>query len=192
VRGRYFVPDIYQVGVGIGIVSISAFFIALIIAYAFRIEEQRTWTRFTVPGLLWVSTGVLCLSSVSFEAARYSLRHGIVSVYRARVLITIALAVVFLIAQVASAREMLAQGVTAAANPHGSAFYVFMGLHAVHLDGGLASLAILWKKSAHLDANSEQGLRRHRRWAGAAMMYWHFMGALWIVLFCFLLRWTSA
>jgi cytochrome c oxidase subunit 3 len=192
VRRRYFVPDLAQVGVALGIISISAFFIALVVAYAFRIEDQRTWTRFSVPHLLWFSTAILISSSVTFEAARHSLRHGIVRAYRKRMAATIVFAVIFLVTQVGSAQQMIAQGVSASGNPHGSAFYVFMGLHGIHLLGGLAALAVLWRRAARVSPVSEQALRKHRRLADAIMLYWHFMGVLWIVLFYFLLRWTNA
>jgi len=179
-----------QLGVAIGLLSISAFFIALIVAYSFRLADQPAWERFAVPRLLWLSTVLLAMSSATFEAARYALRRARVSIYRVRVAATIVLAVLFLFAQAGSATQMIAQGVAAAANIHGSAFYMFMGLHGLHLLGGTAWLVVLYRKSATLLAGTETQLRIHRRWAGGAAMYWHFMGVLWAVLFYFLLRWT--
>lgn len=188
IRARF--THIDQLGVAIGLLSISAFFVSLIVAYSFRIEDQRTWERFAVPSLLWLSTALLAISSWTFEAARYSLRRALVIIYRARLTATIALATLFLFAQLASARHMIAQGVAASGNPHGSAFYVFMGLHGLHLTGGMVWLGVLYLKSRKLSRGTESDLRVHRRLAGAAAMYWHFMGVLWVVLFAFLLRWT--
>ena len=190
IRDRYFIASILQIGVAVGLLSISAFFIALIVAYSFRIEDQRTWERFAVPRLLWLSTALLAVSSWILEAARYALRRALVVIYRARMLATIAFASLFLFAQLASARHMIAQGVAASGNPHGSAFYVFMGLHGLHLTGGVVWLGALYAKSRRLSQGTESDLRAHRRLAAAAAMYWHFMGALWMVLFYFLLRWT--
>jgi cytochrome c oxidase subunit 3 len=190
-RGRYFIPTIHQIGVAIGIVSISVFFVALIVAFYFRIESERTWQRFSAPQLLWVSTALLAASSVALEAARRALRRALVVIYREYLVATIFLAITFLLAQIGSARELLDQGVAAIDNPHGSAFYIFMALHAIHLAGGMAWLGILFVKSRRLFAGTESDLRQHRRFAQAAAMYWHFMGVLWVVLFCFLLRWTA-
>jgi cytochrome c oxidase subunit 3 len=96
----------------------------------------------------------------------------------------------FLVAQFASAAQLVLHGIGTAANPHGSAFYIFMGLHGAHLAGGMGWLAYLYVVSNRLFTGSENDLRKHRRIAGAAAMYWHFMGMLWAVLFLFLLRWT--
>jgi cytochrome c oxidase subunit 3 len=183
---------IYRIGIAIGLLSVSAFFIALIIAYSFRIEDQHTWQRFTVPSLLWLSTVLLAVSSWIFEAARYALRRGVVQLYRARIVAAEAFAILFLAAQFASARNMFLQGVLASGNPHGSAFYVFMGLHGLHLTGGILWLAVLYVTSWRLVHGSESNMRAHRRLAAAAAMYWHFMAVLWLVLFYFLLRWTQA
>jgi cytochrome c oxidase subunit 3 len=182
---------IYRIGIAIGLLSVSAFFIALIIAYSFRIEDQHTWERFAVPNALWLSTILLAVSSWTFEAARHVLRRGLVQLYRARVVAAEAFAILFLAAQFASARNMFLQGVAASGNPHGSAFYVFMGLHGLHLTGGILWLAVLYFTSSHLVHGSESDMRAHRRLAGAAAMYWHFMAVLWVVLFYFLLRWTE-
>lgn len=189
--GRYFIPTVYQIGVAIGIASISMFFGALVIAYAVRIEADQSWHRFTAPPFLWFSTAMLAASSVALEAARRALRRALVVRYRGRLLTVIALALAFLAAQVISAQELLAQGIGAASNPHVSAFYVFMGLHGLHLVGGMTWLAVLYITSRRLFNATETDLRQHRRSAQAAAMYWHFMGILWIVLFCFLLRWTA-
>jgi heme/copper-type cytochrome/quinol oxidase subunit 3 len=110
--------------------------------------------------------------------------------YRGRLAGTIAFAVVFLLAQIASAKQLLDQGIGTVSNPHGSAFYVFMGLHGLHLAGGIGWLTVLYLNSLRLFTGTESDLRKHRRIAQAAAMYWHFMGVLWLTLFFFLLRWT--
>jgi cytochrome c oxidase subunit 3 len=92
--------------------------------------------------------------------------------------------------QISAGVNLFRQGVAAAANPHGSAFYLFMGIHGAHLLGGLAWLIFLYLTSAKLINGSENDLRKHRLVAGAAATYWHFMGVVWGVLFFFLLRWT--
>jgi cytochrome c oxidase subunit 3 len=187
---RYFNLNIHQLGVSIGLVSISAFFIGLIVAYGLRIEEQRAWRRFAPPTLLWFSTAMLATSSWIFEAARYALRRGRVATYRGRVAGALAFSMMFLATQAASVAQLLAQGIGATSNPHGSAFYLFMSLHAAHLAAGMGWLWILYQRSSRLFEGTENDLRKHRRVSGAAALYWHFMGLLWLVLFFFLLYWT--
>ena len=175
----------------VGLVSLTFFFGALILAFGLRIQTQGTWERFAVPTVLWLWTALLLLSSWTLEASRRALRRALVVVYRGRLMATIVLAVMFLGVQLVSANDLLAQGVAAAANPHGSAFYLFMGIHGAHLLGGIAWLAYLRVRSKALFSGTETDLRQHRRVVSAAALYWHFMGALWVVLFYFLRRWTS-
>lgn len=175
----------------VGLVSLTFFFGALILAFGLRIQQQGAWEHFSVPSVLWLGTAMLLLSSWTLEGSRRALRRALVVIYRGRLLATIVLALMFLGVQLVSAADLLAQGVAAAANPHGSAFYIFMGLHGVHLLGGIVWLTYLRVRSKVLFRGSETDLRLHRRTVSAAALYWHFMGALWVVLFFFLRRWTS-
>lgn len=179
-----------QLAVVVGLVSITFFFGALILAFGLRMNEQP-WQRFTVPAILWVGTGLLLASSWYLERGRRALKHAEVRPYRKSLAVAISLAAGFLFCQVLSASDLISQGVTASGNPHGSAFYVFMGIHGAHLVGGIAWLIALLRRSRLLQSGTETDLRVHRRSLAAVALYWHFMGLLWLVLFFFLKRWTA-
>ena len=189
-RGLQFSPNIYQVGITAGLLSLSAFFVALILAYSYRIEAQGSWREFKVPTFLWLSTIFLGISSWMLEAARFSLRRGIVGIYRARLAGSILMGLTFLGLQMTAGFDLWKQGVAAEANPHGSAFYIFMAIHAAHLLVGIGWLQVLYHRSAKLVETIENELRKHRIAASVAATYWHFMGAVWGVMFYFLLSWT--
>jgi cytochrome c oxidase subunit 3 len=189
-RGLQFSPNIYQVGMAAGLLSLSAFFIALIVAYSYRIEAQGSWREFKVPTFLWLSTAFLAISSWMLEAARFSLRRGFVGIYRARVAGSILMGLTFLGLQITAGFNLWTQGVATEANPHGSAFYIFMGIHAAHLIVGITWLQVLYLRSAKLVEVAENDLRKHRAAASVAAIYWHFMAIVWAVMFYFLLRWT--
>ena len=180
-----------QIAVLVGLVSVTFFFGALILAFGIRISTEPAWQRFNVPEILWLGATLLVFSSWTLEASRRSLRRALVAIYRGRVAATIAMAAMFLGVQVDAALDLWRQGVAAAGNPHGSAFYVFMAIHGAHLAGGIGWLGFLYGKSSRLFSGTETDLRRHRRAIGAAALYWHFMGILWLVLFFFLRRWTA-
>lgn len=187
---RYFSASPGQVGVAIGLVSISAFFTALIVVYAMILGAQTRSARVTIPQSLWLSTGLLLASSATLEAARYSLRRAHLHDYRARMIATTALGVGFLSSQVYSWWNLAEQGVYMRSNPHGSVFYVFTGAHGLHLFSGVLCLFYLVYRSGVLEEDAEQDLRHHRRTAAAVALYWHFMDLLWIVLFTLLCLWT--
>jgi cytochrome c oxidase subunit III len=185
-------PTIYQIGTAVGLLSLTFFFGALILAFGLRIEQDHTWERFRLPNILWLSTVIILISSWTLEASRRALRRAWVSIYRGRIAATLILGFFFLFVQFFSASDLIGQGVGAAANPHGSAFYMFMGIHGAHLTGGMIWLGYLYARAGRLFRATETDLRQHRRVTAAAAMYWHFMGALWLVLFFFLHRWTAA
>lgn len=174
------------------LVSLTFFFGGLVLAFGLRIEQQHAWERFVTPRALWLGTAFLLFSSGTLESGRYALRRALIRIYRVRMAITVVLALLFLLVQVVSAADLLRQGVAAAVNPHGSVFYVFMGLHGAHLLGGVGWLIYLYWRSRALFEGTESDLRRYRRLLAPAALYWHFMGVLWVVLFYFLRRWTAS
>jgi cytochrome c oxidase subunit 3 len=189
-RELRFSPNLYQLGIAVALISLSAFFSGLILAYSSRMEASSSWQRFHVPSFLWFSTVLLAISSWVLEAARYALRRARISPYRGRLIATLAFGMMFLALQITAGANLLHQGVTTVANPHGSAFYVFMGIHGIHLIIGLCWLQYLYLHSRKLYVASENELRKYRAVAAVAATYWHFMGIVWGLLFFFLLRWS--
>jgi cytochrome c oxidase subunit 3 len=82
----------------------------------------------------------------------------------------------FIAGQYEAWRQLAAQGLLLATNPNSSFFYVFTGMHVLHLLGGIAALVYLIGRLA----GSHTTFRR----AGFAntAIYWHFMGVLWVYL----------
>ena len=65
-------------------------------------------------------------------------------------------------------------------------FYVLTGLHAAHVVGGLVPLTVVAVHARHEDRDpaSRAGLTY-------VEMYWHFLGAAWLVLFAGILLWRA-
>lgn len=176
---------VYQIGVAVALVSITVFFAALAIAYSAAINARRARAPVVaVPGILWLSTGVILASSFVLERARKALRRGQVVRYRAALRLCLLLALAFLVCQFWACLQLQAQGVYIRANPAGSVVFAFTGFHGLHLLGGIAWLAGLHLRARRLATESE--LRKQRLQTGAAAWYWHFLGLLWVVLFALL------
>lgn len=188
---RYISFSLNQLGVAVGLLSITAFFTALILVYALLFSAQTRTERVSIPWSLWLSTGLLLASSMTLEMARYSLRRAKLVEYQGRVLATTLLGAGFLASQIYSWWNLAEQGVYMRSNPHGSVFYVFTGAHGLHLFSGLLCVLYLLHRSRLLTEDAEQDLRRHRKTAGAVALYWHFMDVLWIVLFTLLCVWNG-
>jgi cytochrome c oxidase subunit III len=168
-------PSRYYTGIGIGIVSVLMFFMALASAFLVR-RGGPDWVPVHIPGLLWVNTIVLVTSSGTLELARKRLAQLDVSGFRRYWLVTTILGVVFLIGQVVAWRVLVKQGIYLASNPASSFFYIFTGAHAVHLLGGVG--ALIYAARRNYDA------ARITRTVAAEVTsyYWHFMDALWLFL----------
>lgn len=184
-------PFQYRIGVWVGLASIIMLFAALTSAYVFR-AGGRGWQTISAPPLLWVSTVLIIASSVTFELARRSLKRDAAAPYRRWLFVSLALGLGFLASQLLAWRQLVAQGVYFASNPHNSFFYVLTSLHALHLAGGVAALAYLLVRTAGVwrdSSGSPAGAATLRAKADAVGVYWHFMDVLWVYLFGLLFFW---
>ncbi len=163
--------------------AIFAFFAALVVAFFWRAQTPDYWTPVELPSLLWVSSAVIIVSSITAEFARRYLTRGRKSLYRRWLGITASLGTLFLALQVASWKQLANAGAFVVENPHASFYYLFTGLHGCHLVLGLAALILFtiraWRASGPI---------KRREWIASTIYYWHFMGALWLGLFVVLLK----
>ena len=171
----------YRIGMWVTLASITMFFTSLSSAYVVRSGVMIDWFPIAVPRVMFGSTALILLSSVSIEIARRKLKQNLTGGYSRYLLLTTALGLGFLVSQFIAWRQLAGQGIYLASNPYSSFFYLLTGAHAVHLAGGLLALGLLWLRS-------RKQLGRQAT-ADAVSIYWHFMDALWIYLFLLLFLW---
>jgi cytochrome c oxidase subunit 3 len=169
-------PGLYRVGLTATCVSIFAFFTALVLAYFWRARTPPFWDPIPLPKTLWLSTALILASSATFEAARRVFRRGRWRLASHLLLITASLGAGFLASQLSAWRELINEGAYLMQNPHSSFFYLFTGLHGLHLVGGLVALFVV-----------VLGRSKRRELVDVVAYYWHFLGVLWIALFAVLL-----
>jgi cytochrome c oxidase subunit 3 len=168
-------PGLYRVGLIAILIAIFAFFAALVIAYYWRSAHPPFWAPIALPDTLWASTAVILISSVTLEIARRWFRKGRWRFASKMLLATACLGGVFLALQLTAWRQLVAEGVYMTQNPHSSFFYLFTGLHAAHLVGGLISLFVVVLAKS-----------KRRELVDVVSYYWHFLTVLWIALFVIL------
>src|SRR2546423_868657 len=189
-----------RLGVFVGVTGISMIFISFTSAYVVRqglpTLDLRTgalvhdWLVVPLPGLLFINTLVLLLSSVSMELAR---RHaarevmldrrasGATTITHDRVswlAVTVVLGLAFLCGQWVAWPELAARGFYVATSPSSSFVYLLTGMHGVHLLGGV--LALLTAGAAVLLRRSTES---RAVWLDVTGWYWHFMAVLWVYIF---------
>ena len=183
-----FSPARYRVAVWVAIASIVMLFTALCSAYIVRSASGSDWTPLRMPKVLWLSTAVILISSVTIEVSRRALKDHQNARYGLWLTITTALGLVFVGSQLLAWRQLAHQGVYMASNPHSSFFYLFTGAHGLHVLGGILALTYLLLRTRRQSDTVEGELKRAGV-ADAAAVYWHFLDGLWICLFLLLFFW---
>jgi cytochrome c oxidase subunit 3 len=186
--GRDTSSERYRIGMWVALAAILMMFTALSSAYFVREGMADDWRPIAMPPVLWASTTLILTSSATFVAAIRALRRDEADRYRRWLLATALLGLCFLAAQFLAWRQLVAQGIYLATNPHSSFFYLLTGLHAIHLIGGICALGALLVHAWTRRDQAPPG-ERQRAAAGAVGLYWHFMDGLWIYLFVLLFVW---
>jgi cytochrome c oxidase subunit 3 len=168
----------------VGIAAICMSFAAFTSALIVRQGSSTDWRHITLPSILYISTLVLLVSSVTLEVARRRVaaymggletRAGSPKLW---LYLTLGLGLLFVALQYLAWLQLRFQGLYLATNPNSSFFYVFTAVHALHVLGGLGGLVRVTRKFG------KSALRRST--LDATSYYWHFMGALWVYLFLLL------
>ena len=162
------------------IAVIASLFGLFLSAYLMRMT-YADWRPMPEPGLLWGTTGVLVLCSVALQGACFAARAGRDGALKGMLAAGGVLSVVFVGGQYAVWQQLHAQGYYLDANPASAFFFVLTGLHALHVLGGL----VAWGRTA-LRAWAGRDPAGVRLGTELCAVYWHFLLAVWVVLFALL------
>ena len=161
---------------------VISFFALFVSAYAMRMTLDD-WTPLTEPRLLWANTMALVLASVALQMAWNAARRGELDRVRNGMIAGTALSLLFLLGQFLAWRELVAGGYYLQSNASYAFFYLFTGLHGLHLAGGLYVLARATRaviKGGHDPAWL-------RKVVELCTIYWHFLLVVWLGLYWLLL-----
>ena len=162
------------------IVSIIMLFAAFTSAYLVR-KAEGNWVEFDLPNLFSYSTIVLLASSASMHFAYLAAKKDQFNALRISISITFVLGLIFLIMQFYGWIQLVEKNVFFVGNPSGSFVYVLSGLHGLHLISGLIVLLVALVAACRLQINAK-ALTQIK----ICTTYWHFLDALWVYLFLFL------
>jgi cytochrome c oxidase subunit 3 len=168
----------------LSMVSMTMIFAALTSAYVIR-HEKGDWMLFELPQLFYISTAVILVSSVTMNWAVSAAKKNDYKNVKIASLITLILGLVFIVCQFQAWGVLVDQKIVFAgkyANASGSFLYALTGLHLAHLLGGILALIVVWAKAMQSKYNADNilGLK-------LCAIFWHFLDALWVYLFLFLL-----
>lgn len=188
VQSHYTPIPILALRVLMGIITV--FFFLIMVTFIVRSQFDdflalagEPWQPFTNTGRLWINTAVLLLASIGMEVAVRQWQNGQTRLMMVMLSAGAFLAISFLVLQFAVWRYLMSLGYGLSENPANSYFYLFTGLHALHLLGGLLALARVFFR-LYRGVSAERVFLAVK---GCAI-YWHYLFILWLVLFFFLTR----
>jgi cytochrome c oxidase subunit III len=173
-------PERGPVGIAGLILAESAVFSIFVAAYVFYLGKSQSGpTPAQVLDLPILVSILLWSSSVTVHVAVRALRGGRVQAFTLWWFLTILLGVLFLIGTGAEWHRLIYRdGLTIQTNLFGTTFYSLVGLHASHVIVGLLLLTtgLVLALGGHVNAS-------HAGRAETLSLYWHFVDAVWVVVF---------
>jgi cytochrome c oxidase subunit 3 len=161
-------------------VSVVMIFASLTSAYIVR-QAEGNWLFFELPPAFWASSLFIAISSISMQLSYKHAKRDEFNGAKRWLIFTLLLGGVFTVFQFIGWNQLVGQEVFFVGNPAGSFVYVISGMHLVHLGSALIFLLIV------LHALSKQKIHsKNMNVMDMCMTYWHFLGALWLYLFLFL------
>ncbi|MEL7006321.1 MAG: cytochrome c oxidase subunit 3, partial [Bacteroidota bacterium] len=162
-------------------ITVVMIFAALTSAYIVR-QAEGNWLDFALPVEMWISTGVILISSITMHWALIAAKKDNLEQVKVAISTTTVLGVVFLIAQLYVWSALVENNVFFVGNPSGSFLYVLSGLHGLHIVSGIVFLLIVLVATHRYKVHS-----KNLNTIQMCTTFWHFLDALWIYLFLFLL-----
>jgi len=131
-----------------------------------------------LPGALLFSTIALMASSFFMHQSTRNVRLGLSSQAHADMSVTLLLACAFLALQAFAWITLWRQNIHFGDSLYAWSFYVLTGLHALHVLAGFIPLIRVWRKTARFGYSKD-----HPEGIVYCEMYWHLLGATWLVLY---------
>ena len=162
------------------IIAESAIFTIFVVAYIYNIGKSLYGpTPNQVLEVPLFNSVCLLSSSLTIWLAERAIEHGKVKVFGLWWALTFVLGAIFLIGTGVEWHKLIYQdGLTISTNLFGTTFYSIVGLHASHVIIGLCALltVLLFTITGHVR-------QEHAERIQVLALYWHFVDAVWIVVF---------
>ena len=163
--------------------SMIMFFSALTSAYIVR-KGAGNWLSFPIVNEFFYSTGVILSCSVILHVAYRAFVNKDYKLYKILLTIGFGLGCLFVVLQYSGWLALNEMAIFVYTNQSSSFFVLLVGMHAMHVLGGIAALLISWiyaMRKSTLEWTPKGQLRLE-----LTFTYWHFVDVLWLYLLVFL------
>ena len=162
------------------IIAESAIFTIFVVAYLFYLGRDVSGpTPKQVLEIPWFYSICLLSSSFFIVLAEHAIEHGKIAAFKLWWFVTIVLGITFLYGTGVEWRKLIVEDhLTISTNLFGTTNYSLVGLHASHVVVGLLMMLVVGAFT--LLGKVEQ---RHAERIKTLALYWHFVDAVWVVVF---------
>ena len=178
--------SLYRMGIGATLTFVTVTFAALCLVFILRSRVGFNWYHIYLPPVLWFDTALLLASSVTYEIGHHNLKLQQQRAFFRWIEASAVLGILFLAGQIIAWWQILATGQLVRNNPHSAFFFLLSGMHAAHILVGLAGLTALLYRTRE-PASGPKWQMNTRVLANAVALFWHYLDALWLILFGLLL-----
>jgi heme/copper-type cytochrome/quinol oxidase subunit 3 len=171
------------IGMWLFLATLTMLFVSSMLAYF--LIRSKLWgsaapSHVPLPWGTWVSTVVLLGASYTIHRAVYNVRLERLNQLNFWLYITLGLSILFLLIQFPCLWEILREHFKAQnfnIHIYGMIFFLIL-LHAMHVVGGVIFMVMVTAKAL-------RGGYDHENYLGVrhAALYWHFLDAVWIIMF---------
>jgi len=171
--------------------GVSALFLGFSAAYLYSRLDQNI-PPVKLPSLFYYNTLLLIASSATLQWAKKSYKADHTANYKLALIITLALTLTFLGAQILAWQQLMASDIFVNYNNMASYMYMISGIHFLHVVAGIPFLvmfivnAVRKMKSPVSVLIYFSDIAKKRR-LDLFNIYWHFLDGLWIYLVIFFL-----
>ena len=158
----------------------SAIFTIFVVAYIYYLGKSLTGpTPQQALDVPIFATICLLSSSLTIHFAVEALQSAKMGRFKFLWFLTFALGAIFIIGTGLEWRHLIyEEGLTITTNLFGTTYYSLVGLHAFHVTAGLVALGTVL-----ILALAGRVKQEHAYHAGVLSLYWHFVDAVWVVVF---------
>lgn len=171
-----------QLGMYIGLTSLSVLFVASLIAYFVTRAQSTVWRDQAAPDLpagLWASSLVLVLLSLSLHYGERGIRRNLPDRLITGLGLATVLAFTFLLLQLRNWGEVAASRLSGPPKSlYEFTFYMLTGLHALHVLAGIVPLLVILRRAQAREFSSS-----HHEGVRLVRQYWDFLLGVWFVLY---------
>ncbi len=176
----------------VALIGISILFFTTLFAFALSRPHELAQEKYGFPRSFFLSTIIILISSYFINQIKLCYVNDHVKQILRNASVALLLVFLFCVLQIMGWKQLYDTGVFLKGKPNGAFLYVLTALHLVHLFGAILFCSVLIFKTFQIQKNEAKRIlyfsnKLEKARIETLVLYWHFLDALWIMLFLYFL-----